>query len=91
MMDENKGMENSKEEMTYEEFGKLPKHGSETPTVILQLLEERPMRAEELAEKLNLTRGTVIYHLRKIKDQVVQGRKGKKVYWGLKSKMVKEV
>ena len=52
-MDKNRRLENNEEKMTYEEFKDLPKHGSETPTVILQLLEERPMRAVELAEKLN--------------------------------------
>ena len=71
-------------ELTYREFAKLPKHGSDTPSQILLLLEQKPMRSIEITEKLNLKKVTVNFHLNKIRDRVIYRKKGTKVYWSLK-------
>ena len=73
-------------EMTYQEFAQLPKHGSDTPSEILRLLEKKPMRTIEIAKKLNLKQKTVNYHLNKIHEKVAYRQKGKEVYWRLKNK-----
>lgn len=76
-----------KEKMTYEEFTTLPEFDSKTRTDILIILEKRPMQVVEIAKELKKHPKTVNYHLKKLKDKITSRRKGKEVYYGLKSKV----
>jgi len=75
-------------EIDYKEFKELQFGNRDTRAEILKLLEERPMRVEELAKELKLHRYGVYKHLKKLGDKVVMKRKkGNYIYWGLKSKI----
>lgn len=74
-------------EIDYETFQKLSPCYRDLASQILLLLEERPMKTKEIAEKLECSLRSVRYHLNKIEEKVERRHRKSEVFWGLKSKV----
>jgi len=74
-------------EVTYENVAKfmLPR-----PSQVMELLEEKPMRAEEIAQYLGVKTSSVRFILRQCKG-LVKIRIGKMVYYAIEEKVKKAV
>lgn len=73
--------------VTYEELARMKVIGPRA-VQIRELLKERPMNAEELSERLGITKAAVLPYLRDISrkgQDIGKARIGRKVYYYLKS------
>ena len=74
-------------QINYNDFQKMSK--DRYGTVIADALQSRPMTYEELAEKTNLDRTSVFYHVKRLKNKNIVTKRffGRICYIGLISKL----